>query len=146
MEQDNSIPQAFGEWIIFECQAARKGDEVKSAGGIVTGKRTDGDVPLYGKVVSVGGDCPDDIQTHLMGKNVNLPNGKINNIPDPRVAFKEIPLSSVESRIFVATHWKNIQAIYYYEPTGEIAIQKPAEEFKSSLITMASASDLKSYS
>lgn len=146
MELDKSIPQAFGEWVILECNAARKGEEVVSSGGIITGKRTDGDIPLYGTVISVGGDCPDDIKTHLIGQDVALPNGKINNIPDPRMAYHQIPKDSPKSRIFVCTHWKNIQALYFFEPSDTVVEEKQETKFTSSLLTLASATDLKKYS
>lgn len=144
---DKSIPQAFGEWVILECTASRVGEEVVSAGGIVTGVRKQGDIPLYGTVISCGYDVPENVVSKLMDENVSLPNGQISNVPDPRIAFGDMKADSNQCRIFVTCHYKNIKALYFYEKMK----QAPQESFdvtpiKSvSLLATASSEDIKKY-
>lgn len=104
---------AFDEQIILECTAARKGQELKTESGIVLGQRTQGDIPLYGTIVSVGENCPDNVK-QLVGVDIPLPQsgGIYSNVPDPRMAYGTIPKNSVDARIFVTMHYKGIRAIY----------------------------------
>lgn len=115
-ESDKKIPQAVGEWVILECKARKPGEEEKSALGIILEAKKEkniGEVPLYGTVVSVGGECKDYI-ADLIGKDIALPNGRINNIPDPDVARKKIDQKDLSARIFVGVHQSAIQAIYTF--------------------------------
>ncbi|QIW87051.1 head assembly chaperone protein [Aeromonas phage Ahp1_CNU-2021] len=113
---------AFDEQVICECQAARKGQEIKSASGILLGERTQGDVPLYGTIVSVGENVSEAVKA-LVGRDIPLPNGHISNIPDPRIAYGEMPFNSKESRIFVTMHYKAVRAVYdvRVEPSTKLA-------------------------
>ena len=137
---DKSIPQAFGEWLIMECTASRVGEEVVSTGGIVTGVRKQGDIPLYGTVISCGSDVPDDVVSLLLHKNAALPNGQISNVPDPRIAFGDLKTDSNECRIFVTCHYKNIKALYTYEKQ-----EREVTKVKEPFLSLASASDIKKY-
>lgn len=121
---------ALSEQVICECTAARKGQELTSASGIVLGQRNQGDIPLYGTIVSIGAGCPDHIQ-ELMGRNIPLVTGMISNIPDPRMAFGEIPLNSVESRIFVTMHHSAVRAVYNERP---VQVQQPVAKKTLSLM------------
>lgn len=116
---------AFDEQVICECQAARKGQEIISESGIHLGERVQGDVPLYGTIVSVGENVSEAVKA-LVGRDIPLPNGHVSNIPDPRIAYGELPFSSKESRIFVTMHYKAVRAVYNVrvKPTTQPA--KPA--------------------
>ncbi|MGL4523054.1 MAG: hypothetical protein ACRCWQ_10925 [Bacilli bacterium] len=110
LNKTKEYPIAFDESIIIEVQAARAGSEIKSAGGIVIGKLEMGEIPKVGEVISVGNAVPDLAVSMLFGKIVLIPNGRIANVPDPRVVAGEIKES--DGRQLVSTHWKNIQAIF----------------------------------
>ncbi|ADM79901.1 head assembly cochaperone with GroEL [Aeromonas phage phiAS5] len=109
--------RAFDEQVVLECNAARKGEELKTESGFILGTRNQGDIPLYGTVVSVGENCPDSIK-ELIGKDVALPQGGgiYSNVPDPRMAYGLIPRDSKEARIFVTMHYKGIRTIYDGRP------------------------------
>lgn len=112
-EQSSLGFKAFDEQVVLECSAARKGEELTSSGGIVLGQRTQGDLPLYGTIVSIGDNCPDYIK-ELIGQDIALPQGGgiYSNVPDPRMAYGEIPRNSTEARIFVTMHYKGIRTVY----------------------------------
>ncbi|MGL6229374.1 MAG: hypothetical protein ACRC3J_09235 [Culicoidibacterales bacterium] len=144
---DKSIPQAFGEWVILECTASRVGEEVVSAGGIVTGVRKQGDIPLYGTVISCGFEVPENVSSQIMQKNVALPNGQISNVPDPRIAFGDMKADSTQCRIFVTCHYKSIKALYFYE-RAERTESAPTEleQIKPvSMLASATVDDMKKY-
>lgn len=110
---------AFDEQVVLECTAARKGEELTTQSGIVLGQRNQGDIPLYGTVVSVGENCPDEVKA-LIGQDIPLPQGGgiYSNLPDPRMAYGVIPRSALDARIFVTMHYKGIRAVYNFK-TGQ---------------------------
>ncbi|AAQ17925.1 gp31 head assembly cochaperone with GroEL [Aeromonas phage Aeh1] len=129
--------RAFDEQVVLECNAARKGEELKSDAGLILGVRNQGDIPLYGTVVSVGENCPESIK-ELMGKDVALPQGSgiYSNVPDPRMAYGLIPRNSTEARIFVTLHYKGIRTIYDGKPQGK-PVEQTEQPFKSSLTLLS---------
>lgn len=101
--------KANHDYVILETNAAPAGSEMKTESGIVYGKRDTGEIPEYATVVAVGEgvDNPDIVE----GALVPVTNGKMSNVPDPRVVKGEdVPKS--ERRKLAVTHWKNITVIY----------------------------------
>ena len=101
---------AQGEQIIIDTKAIKEGEELKSEGGIVLGRATQGEVPLHGIVISVGADV--DQNVIRVGDKVLLPQGAIKNVPDPRIIRGEMKPDSSERALWVHTHYKNIAVIY----------------------------------
>ena len=129
--------KAFDEQVVLECSAARKGEELKSDAGLILGVRNQGDIPLYGTIVSIGDACPDNVK-ELMGKDVALPQGGriYSNVPDPRMAYGLIPRNSTDARIFVTMHYKAIRTIYDGCPAGK-PVAESEVPFKSSLTLLS---------
>lgn len=101
---------ANGEQVILEIKARRVGDEVKTEGGLVIGIEQQGEIPTTGTVVSIG-QFVDQAYVQL-GDVVLLPNGHLQNVPDPRVVTGALPKKSPEAKQFVTTHYKNIAVVY----------------------------------
>ncbi|AUR85877.1 chaperonin 10 Kd subunit [Vibrio phage 1.081.O._10N.286.52.C2] len=101
---------ALGEQIIIDTKAIKEGEEVKSAGGIVIGRATEGEVPLHGIVIAVGEEVNTDIIN--IGDKVLLPQGSIRNVPDPRIIAGEMSQNDNNRVLWVSTHYKNITAVY----------------------------------
>ncbi|AAQ81512.1 gp31 [Aeromonas phage 31] len=107
---DNALPIAQFESIIIESkQLASAGDEIMSSTipGFVVGKRDLPEIPLTAEVISVGPEVPDHIKPGMV---ILVPNGRLDNVPDPRYLRGEIDVK--QSRKMSVTHWKNIQVIY----------------------------------
>ncbi|MBF84594.1 MAG: hypothetical protein CL489_08980 [Acidobacteria bacterium] len=101
--------KANHEYVVLETNAKRAGEEDVSESGIVLGKRTQGEVPEYATVVAVGEGVENkDIK---VGSLVPVTNGRMSNVPDPRVvAGEHVPKDQL--RQLAVTHWKNITVIY----------------------------------
>lgn len=102
--------KALDESVIIEVQAARAGEEVKSEFGLVIGRREMGEIPTWGTVISVGDAVPEEARS-ILERKVLIPNGRMNNVTDPRVVAGEF-IEKSDLRQLVTTHWKNIQVIY----------------------------------
>lgn len=106
--------KASFEYVIIETNAKAAGSEIVSPSGIVTGVRQHGEEPIFGTVVSVGPDVPEEYKVLLLGKKVPLPHAQMANVPDP--ALVEQKVSKEEARKhpvkYVSAHYKAIQAIY----------------------------------
>lgn len=101
---------ALGEQIIIDTKAVKEGEEIKSDGGIVIGRATQGEIPLYGIVISVGSDV--DQGVIRVGDKVLLPQGSIKNVPDPRIIEGSMKQDDNDRALWVHTHYKNIAAVY----------------------------------
>lgn len=125
---------AFDEQVVLECGAARKGQEQKSSSGIILGTLSQGEIPLYGTVVSVGENCPEYIK-EIIGRDIPLPQGGgiYSNVPDPRMAYGEIPRSSVDARIFLTMHYKGVRAVYNHKHQEQVHVNKLEQSTKSTL-------------
>lgn len=108
----SDIKKAFanGEQVILEIKARRVGDEVKTETGLVIGIEQQGEIPTTGTVVSIG-QFVDKAYAQL-GDVVLLPNGHLQNVPDPRVVAGALKKASPEAKQFVTTHYKNIAVVY----------------------------------
>ncbi|AGN30179.1 head assembly cochaperone with GroEL [Vibrio phage nt-1] len=104
---------ALGEQIIIDTKAIKEGEEIKSSGGIVLGRATQGEVPLFGIVISVGEDVDQDVIQ--VGDKVLLPQGNIKNVPDPRIISGEMKQDDADRALWVHTHYKNVAAVYREE-------------------------------
>ncbi|CAL9963618.1 head morphogenesis [Vibrio phage D479] len=104
---------AQGEQVIIDTNAKSEGEELKSAGGIVLGTLNQGEVPLHGKVISVGGEVDQDIVS--VGDIVLLPQGHIKNVPDPRIIAGQMEQTDTKRVKWVHTHYKNIAVVYKSE-------------------------------
>ncbi|CAL9972404.1 head morphogenesis [Vibrio phage K567] len=104
--------QAFaqGEQVIIDTKAVREGEELFSAGGIALGRATQGEVPLHGRVISVGDEVDTDVID--VGDSVLLPQGNMKNVPDPRIIKGEIKPDADDRELWVHTHYKNIAVVY----------------------------------
>lgn len=102
--------KALDESVVIEVAARRPGEEQKTASGIVIGVEKVGEIPTYGTIVAIG--------RYAEGKEIELgdvvliPQGRMQNVPDPKVVDGELADKSPKARQLVATHWKNIQVNY----------------------------------
>ena len=104
------IPCAQFESVILESKNLEMaGAEIMSSTipGFVVGKRETHEIPLTAKIISVGSDVPDHLKPGMIAL---IPNGRMDNVPDPRFLAGEIKAS--EGRKMSVTHWKNIQVVY----------------------------------
>ncbi len=101
---------ALGEQIIIDTKAIKEGEEITSAGGIVIGRATQGEVPLHGVVISVGEDVDQDVIR--VGDTVLLPQGSMKNVPDPRIIAGLMKQDAQDRALWVHTHYKNVAAVY----------------------------------
>ena len=102
--------KALDESVVIEVAARRVGEEQKTASGIVIGRETIGEVPTYGTIVSIGSRA---VGNELeVGDVVLIPQGRMQNVPDPKVVDGSLDGKSNQARQLVATHWKNIQVKY----------------------------------
>lgn len=101
---------ALGEQIIIDTNAIKEGEEVVSAGGIVLGQATQGEIPLHGVVISVGEEVNQDVIK--VGDKVLLPQGAIKNVPDPRIIQGFMKADDNDRALWVHTHYKNVAAVY----------------------------------
>lgn len=91
--------KATAENVIIETNAKSKGDDIIE-GGIIVGRHEHGEIPLYGKVVSVG----DGVVGIKEGDKVLIPvGGRMNNVPVDKPQ---------KNQQFAVTHYKNIQVVY----------------------------------
>ncbi len=104
------VAQALGEQIIIDTQALKEGQEVTSAGGIVLGRATQGEVPLHGRVISVGADVDKDVID--VDDIVLLPQGAIKNVPDPLIIEGTMKQDDDKRVLWVHTHYRNVAAVY----------------------------------
>lgn len=100
-------PKAIGDYVIIEAIAESAGAEVKSASGIIVEKRQIGEIPLVGKIISVG----EGVDATLLGKTVLLPHGKMNKVPHPDV-LNGIKKEEEMLIKWTVTHKQNIVVIY----------------------------------
>ncbi|UOX40334.1 head morphogenesis [Aeromonas phage GomatiRiver_11] len=103
-------PIAQFESVILESKNLEMaGAEIMSSTipGFVVGKRETHEIPLTAKIISVGPDVPNHLE---VGMTVLIPNGRMDNVPDPRFLSGEI--AAKDSRKMSVTHWKNIQVVY----------------------------------
>ncbi|QOI66422.1 head assembly chaperone protein [Erwinia phage FBB1] len=102
--------KALGEYVILVSEPQQAGDEEVSAGGIVIGKHTQGQLPEMCEIYSIGDDVPEGFVE--VGDLTPLPLGStMRNVVHPLVALglkqpKEI------KRKFVTVHYKNISCVY----------------------------------
>lgn len=101
--------KANHEYVILEIDAKSAGEENVSEGGIVIGKLETGEIPEYATVIGVGEgvENPEIVE----GVKVPVTNGRMTNVPDPRVVNGE-HVDQKERRKIAVTHWKNITVIY----------------------------------
>ena len=101
---------AKGEMVIIEVKARNKGTEIKTESGLILGKLEEGEIPLTGTIVSVGDGVPSDEIS--INDVVLLPNGKLQNVPDPRVIEGSMKREDPDAAKMVTTHYKNICVVY----------------------------------
>ena len=102
------FPKAFGPFVVIEAQARSAGYEEKSDYGIIIEtKTTQGEIPLVGKIVSIGGDVP----AELLNKVVLLPNGKMSYLPHPDEVNGLKKREEIDDKLTVA-HYTHIAAVY----------------------------------
>lgn len=108
MDFKNVVPFAQFESIIIEAKGlANAGDEIFSESGFLLGRRELPEIPLTAEIVSVGDSVPEHLKPGMI---VLVPNGRMDNVPDPRYLRGEIDVKN--SRKLSVTHWKNIQVVY----------------------------------
>ncbi|QPI13901.1 head assembly chaperone protein [Serratia phage 4S] len=101
--------QAVGEFIILTSEPAQAGEEEVSAGGIVTGRRTQGEVPTISEIYSIGPNVPEGI--FEVGDLTPTPLGHMNNVVHPLVALGIKQPKEIKQK-FVSVHWKAISVLY----------------------------------
>lgn len=101
---------AQGNQIIIDTKVRKVGEEVKSAAGIILGTEREGEVPLFGKVISVGATV--DQNVIKLGDIVLLPNGHMKNVPDPRIIAGEMEQTDSGRVTWMSTHYENISVVY----------------------------------
>lgn len=108
--------QASFEYVVIETTARPQGSEILSESGIVVGYRQTGEQPIFGKVVSVGSDVPEEMVGKLLGKKVPLPHAHMANVPDPDLVAGTISADEAKEKVtkYVTCHYKSIQAIYNF--------------------------------
>lgn len=100
---------AIGEMVILHAEARKKGQEIKSATGLVIGTEEFGEIPTTARIVSKGPD----VQGLEIGELVLIPDtSRCQNVPDPRIISKEMDAKDPESLILITTHYKNICIVY----------------------------------
>lgn len=106
---------AIGDHVIIRCEAAREGEEVRSESGFVLEvKRQQGEIPLFGTVVSVGERCPN-LYKELVGMDVALPQaGHFAKFYDPAVIRKEKKAGKGDI-IYISTHYNAIRGVYTHK-------------------------------
>lgn len=101
-------PKAIGDYVIIEARAESAGTEVRSDFGIIIEqKRTMGEIPQVGKIISIG----DGVDPEMMGKTVLLPHGKMNKVPHPDVLNGIKKEEEIDLK-WTVTHKQNIVVIY----------------------------------
>lgn len=104
--------RALGEYVVLEAghKVASPGETEKSAGGIITGTKSVGEVPKYAKIVSIGPDVPKELGLKEDAYFPLPPGNNMRNVPDPDVAFNDLP--EKDGRKMFMAHWKFIGAVY----------------------------------
>lgn len=100
-------PKAMGDYVIIEAEAESVGAEVKSEFGIIIEKRQTGEIPLVGKIISIG----ENVDPKLLNKTVLLPLGKMNKVPHPDVLNKVKKEEEIYLK-WMVTHKQNIVVCY----------------------------------
>lgn len=100
-------PKAVGDYVIIEAKAESAGKEIKSELGIVIGRREVGEIPLVGKIISVG----ETVDPELLGKTILLPMGKMNKVPHPDVLNGLKKEEEIDLK-WTVTHKANVVVVY----------------------------------
>lgn len=108
--KDVTKMSARGEYVIINVgQPAKAGEEIKTAGGLVIGRREQGEIPRWGRVVSTGSDVPSD-QIDV-DDIVLVPEGNCREAVNTEIISEQAPdKKGLDS--FVFTHYKNVAVVY----------------------------------
>lgn len=101
--------KALGEYVILVSEPQQAGDEELSAGGIVLGKQTQGQLPDMCEIFAIGDDVPKGFVE--VGDLTPLPVGSIRNVVHPLVAAGLKQPKDIKQK-FVTTHYKNLACVY----------------------------------
>lgn len=101
--------KALGEHVILVSEPAQAGDEKISAGGIVLGKETQGQLPDMCEVYSIGEDVPEGFVE--IGDLTPLPVGSVRNVTHPLVALGMKQSKEIRQK-FVTCHYKSLACVY----------------------------------
>ena len=101
--------KALGEYVILVSEPAQAGDEQVSAGGIVLGRETQGQLPDLCEIYAIGSDVPADFVS--IGDLTPLPVGNIRNVPHPAVAAGLKQAKDIKQK-FVTCHYKSLACVY----------------------------------
>lgn len=104
----------IGEMVALEVVAeTREVPKLDLQTGEDTGEtRTEYLVPKFGRVAHFGTDVNEFDIDFKIGDKVQLPSGNMIQLLDPRIASGELEEDSDEVTNYVATHYKNIVAVY----------------------------------
>lgn len=108
-------PQAIGGYVIIETHARKPGETYETDSGLIA-VEDKGEIPVIGKIISVGDKVPDHIKE---GYIVILPNMHMQNVPDPRVAVGLMKPSNPEARTMVMCQFGVLGAIFV--PEADVA-------------------------
>ncbi|QPB12386.1 head assembly chaperone protein [Providencia phage PSTCR6] len=100
--------KALGNHVVISVEAKSAGTEIIK-NGIYVGVREQGELPQYGKIISIGDTVPEGM--FEIGDIVPLPNGNMRNVPHPRVALEGIKPKEEDEK-FVTAHYSAIAAVY----------------------------------
>lgn len=101
--------KALGEYVILVSEPEQAGDEIVSESGIIIGKQTQGQLPEFCVVHSVGQDVPEGYVK--VGDLTTLPVGAIKNVPHPSVVAGLANPKDIKQK-YVNVHYKNIPCVY----------------------------------
>jgi co-chaperonin GroES (HSP10) len=108
---DIQAAQAVGSFVVIDAGSpAKMGEEVYSPSGIVTGKRSAGEISQWGEIVSVGKD----VSKFAVGDLVVMPlmtGGSISGVPHPDFLAGICTDIEAPTRL-VAAHEDTIRAKY----------------------------------
>lgn len=101
--------KALGEFVILVSEPAQAGDIQTSAGGIIIGKETQGQLPDMCEIYAIGDDVPKGFVE--VGDLTPLPVGQIRNVVHPLVAAGLKQPKEIKQK-FVTCHYKNLSCVY----------------------------------
>lgn len=101
--------KALGEYVILVSEPAQAGDEIQSAGGIILGKETQGQLPDMCQIYAIGDDVPAGFVE--VGDLTPLPVGNVRNVTHPAVALGVKKAKEIKQK-FVTCHYKSLSCVY----------------------------------
>lgn len=106
LEKELEMIYPLAKNVIIAVTAKSHGTEVVSPGGIVTGLRTEGELPQIGKVVKIGKD----VDPAYLGKTIALPQ-HLKPVPLPCVLTEKASSLKIDTKL-TTTHCDNICVLY----------------------------------